>query len=60
LRTAPLWGSRDKARFMHDLKSLSLENAIERHKGEAREAERRFDELSPEERAALFAFLNSL
>ena len=45
---------------MHDLKSLSLENAIERHKGEAREAERRFDELSPEERAALFAFLNSL
>ena len=60
LRTAPLWGLRDKARFMHDLKSLSLENAIERHKGEAREAERRFDELSPEERAALFAFLNSL
>jgi CxxC motif-containing protein (DUF1111 family) len=60
LRTAPLWGLRDKARFMHDLKSLSLENAIERHKGEAREAERRFDELSQEERAALFAFLNSL
>ena len=60
LRTAPLWGLRDKTRFMHDLKSLSLENAIERHKGEAREAERRFDELSPEERAALFAFLNSL
>ena len=60
LRTAPLWGLRDKARFMHDLKSLSLENAIERHKGEAREAERRFDELSPEERAALIAFLNSL
>ena len=60
LRTAPLWGLRDKARFMHDLKSLSLENAIERHKGEAREAERRFDELSPKERAALFAFLNSL
>jgi len=60
LRTAPLWGLRDKARFMHDLKSLSLENAIERHKGEAREAERRFDDLSPEERAALIAFLNSL
>jgi len=60
LRTAPLWGLRDRARFMHDLKSLSLENAIERHKGEAREPERRFDELSPEERAALIAFLNSL
>ena len=60
LRTAPLWGLRTKPRFMHDLKSLSLENAIERHRGEAREAERRFDELSPEERAALITFLNSL
>jgi CxxC motif-containing protein (DUF1111 family) len=60
LRTAPLWGLRTKARFMHDLKSLSLENAIERHNGEAREAERYFDELSPEERAALITFLKSL
>src|SRR5271156_6065004 len=54
LRTAPLWGLRDKARFMHDLKSLSLENAVERHEGEAREASHRFRELSPEERAAPF------
>ena len=60
LRTAPLWGLRTKARFMHDLKSLSLDNAIERHRGEAHEAERRFDELSPEEKSALLAFLNSL
>jgi CxxC motif-containing protein (DUF1111 family) len=60
LRTAPLWGVRDKARFMHDLRSLSLENAIERHEGEAREASHRFRELSPEERAALITFLNSL
>ena len=60
LRTAPLWGLRTKARFMHDLRSLSLESAIERHKGEALKVERRFDELSPEEQAALIAFLNSL
>ena len=60
LRTAPLWGLRTRPRHMHDLKSLSLENAIERHKGEAREVERRFDELSPQERAALMAFLHSL
>ncbi len=60
LRTAPLWGLRDKARFMHDLKSLSVENAIERHEGEAHEASHRFRELSPEERAALITFLNSL
>ena len=60
LRTAPLWGLRDKARFMHDLKSLSLENAIERHKGEASDAERRFDQLTPQERATLITFLESL
>ena len=60
LRTAPLWGLRTKARFMHDLKSLSLESAIERHRGEAHEVERRFDELSPEEQAALITFLKSL
>jgi CxxC motif-containing protein (DUF1111 family) len=60
LRTAPLWGLRTKARYMHDLKSLSLENAIERHEGEAHEVSRRFRELDPHERAALLTFLNSL
>jgi CxxC motif-containing protein (DUF1111 family) len=60
LRTVPLWGLRTKARFMHDLQSLSLEDAIQRHRGEASDAERRFDELSPQERAALLTFLKSL
>jgi CxxC motif-containing protein (DUF1111 family) len=60
LRTAPLWGLRTKARFMHDLQSLSLEDAIERHKGEASDTEKRFDELAPREQAALITFLNSL
>jgi CxxC motif-containing protein (DUF1111 family) len=60
LRTAPLWGLRTKARFMHDLQSLSLKDAIERHRGEASDTERRFDELTPRDRAALLTFLNSL
>jgi CxxC motif-containing protein (DUF1111 family) len=60
LRTAPLWGLRTKPRFMHDLLSLSLENAIARHEVEAREPARRFRELSPEERQALITFLNTL
>src|SRR5580693_4057998 len=33
LRTVPLWGLRTKARLMHDLQSLSVEDAIGRHKG---------------------------
>jgi CxxC motif-containing protein (DUF1111 family) len=60
LRTAPLWGLRDKARFMHDLRSLSLDNAIIRHEGEAREPARRFRELSPDDREALITFLHTL
>jgi CxxC motif-containing protein (DUF1111 family) len=60
LRTAPLWGLRTKPRFMHDLRSLSLEDAIARHEGEAREPAKRFKELTPEERQALITFLNTL
>jgi CxxC motif-containing protein (DUF1111 family) len=45
---------------MHDLRSLSLEDAIARHEGEARQPTRRFRELSPEERAALITFLKTL
>lgn len=60
LRTAPLWGLRDKARFMHDLRSLSLEDAIARHEGEAREPARRFRDLRPDDKKALITFLQSL
>ena len=60
LRTVPLWGVRTKARFMHDLKSLSLENAISRHDGEAHDPAQHFKELSPENKAALITFLQSL
>ena len=60
LRTAPLWGLRMRPRFMHDLQSLSLDNAIERHKGEAEEVERRFDRLTPSEKQQLLTFLRSL
>jgi len=60
LRTVPLWGLRMHPRHMHDLKSLTLESAIERHGGEAEQVRNRFRELSPTEKQALFTFLNSL
>jgi len=60
LRTAPLWGLRTKARFMHDLGSLSLENAIERHDGEAHDAARGFRDLSRTQKEELITFLKSL
>ena len=60
LRTIPLWGLRTKSRFMHDLKSLSLESAIARHKGEAGQAADGFEELAPGDKQDLLNFLNSL
>jgi len=60
LRTVPLWGLRMHPRHMHDLLSLTLENAIERHGGEAEHVRNRFRELSRQDKQALFAFLNSL
>ena len=61
LRTAPLWGVRSKTRFMHDLKSESLSDAIRRHRGEAGEASEQFrEELTPAQQLQLITFLNSL
>jgi CxxC motif-containing protein (DUF1111 family) len=61
LRTTPLWGLRTKTRFMHDLKSLSLTDAINRHRGEARGVIDNFrEDLSPEQQQQVITFLNSL
>ncbi len=60
LRTVPLWGLRMHPRHMHDLSSLTLEDAIERHGGEAAHVRDRFRELRRAEKQALFTFLNSL
>lgn len=60
LRTTPLWGLHIKTRFMHDLLSLTLEDAIERHGGEAEGVVGRFHALTPEQKAQLVTFLKSL
>jgi CxxC motif-containing protein (DUF1111 family) len=39
---------------------LTLESAIERHKGEAENVTERFFDLPEEQKQQLFAFLNSL
>jgi CxxC motif-containing protein (DUF1111 family) len=60
LRTPPLWGVRMRNRLMHDGNSLTFENAIERHRGEADDASDNFRRLSPRQRNALIEFLRSL
>jgi CxxC motif-containing protein (DUF1111 family) len=60
LRTAPLWGLHIKTRFMHDLGSLTLEDAILRHKHEAADVTRAFRQMTPTEQQQLITFLKSL
>jgi CxxC motif-containing protein (DUF1111 family) len=60
IRTAPLWGLRTRNRLMHDGLTFTLPEAIERHARQAAASRQAYRALSAQERALLFAFLNSL
>jgi CxxC motif-containing protein (DUF1111 family) len=60
MRTAPLWGVRLRPRLMHDGSSLTLRDAILRHRGEAQDESRKFDRLGKQDQEALLEFLRSL
>jgi CxxC motif-containing protein (DUF1111 family) len=60
IRTAPLWGLRVRSRLMHDGASVQLDDAILRHKGEAEAVTEHFSKLTPADKKALLAFLQSL
>jgi CxxC motif-containing protein (DUF1111 family) len=60
LRTAPLWGVRTRSRLMHDGTSLSLGEAILRHRGEAAGVVGACRNLSPPQVNQMLAFLKSL
>ncbi len=60
VRTAPLWGVRLRTRLMHDGVSVTLLDAILRHRSEARHAARNFRRLPPSDRSAVIEFLQSL
>ena len=60
VRTAPLWGVRLRTRLMHDGASLTLRDAILRHRGEAEKAEEGFRHMGRSDQEALLLFLRSL
>jgi len=60
LRTPPLWGVRTRTRLMHDGQSLTYEEAIRRHGGEAGAVIARYRMLNNWQRAQLIWFLRSL
>ena len=60
IRTAPLWGVRMRPLLMHDGESLTLRDAIVRHRGEAAQVARKFEKLSSHDQEAVLEFLKSL
>jgi CxxC motif-containing protein (DUF1111 family) len=60
IRTAPLWALRTRNRLMHDGLSLTKEDAIKRHAGQASTVRQRFNALTAEEQRLLMSFLDSL
>jgi len=59
-RTAPLWGLRTRNRLMHDGLSFTLDEAIQRHKGQAQRAVDAWNRLPADRRRQAIAFLGSL
>jgi len=60
LRTPPLWGARTSARRMHDGQTLTFNEAVLRHAGEATGVITRYRNLSNAQRNQIVAFLQSL
>jgi CxxC motif-containing protein (DUF1111 family) len=60
LRTPPLWGLRTHTRFMHDGATVTLDDAIRRHSGEATLVTVRYLALNNRRRAQVVRFLQSL
>jgi CxxC motif-containing protein (DUF1111 family) len=60
MRTAPLWGLRARPELMHDGLSLTIEEAILRHKGQAEGVRLKYEALSDAQKRRLVAFLRSL
>lgn len=58
--TEPLWGNGATAPYGHDGRSISLEEVIRRHGGEALTSRRQFAALRGTERRKILDFLRSL
>ena len=59
-RTAPLWGARASAPYLHDGRAPTIEEAIALHAGEATRARDRYRALAPGDREALVLYVESL
>ena len=59
-RTAPLWGLRDTAPYLHDGRAETILDAVRGHYGEADGARQAFEGQEADEQRKLEEFLKSL
>ena len=59
-RTAPLWGARVSAPYLHDGRAPTLDTAIRAHDGEGAASKIRYTKLSVQHRQQLLDFINTL
>jgi CxxC motif-containing protein (DUF1111 family) len=60
MRTAPLWGLGVRTSFLHDARASTLEEAIQAHDGQGKDAATAFGDLSKQDAKDLIKFLRSL
>ena len=60
MRTAPLWGLRASAPYLHDGRASTVDEAIRAHDGEAKNARDRYLRLNATQQRQVVDFLNSL
>lgn len=60
MKTAPLWGLRNRPLWLHDGRARTIEAAITAHDGEAATSRRRYQQLSTSQHQQLIDFLNAL
>ncbi len=60
MKTAPLWGLRASAPYLHDGRAPDVDTAIKMHDGEAKATTGRYLKLSTDQQQLLIQFLNSI
>lgn len=60
MRTAPLWGIKASAPYLHDGRAMTLDDAIKAHDGEGKSARDKYLMLTPDQQKLLIDFLNSI
>jgi len=60
MKTAPLWGLKHSAPYLHDGRAPTITDAIRAHDGEGAVARDRFDKLTTNQQKQLLDFLNAL